>query len=196
VTDAVPSDAVPTVRATLARAGRTDRPKVAVPDDHRDRFPTAETVRLFLDGSQFHARVERALDGGEASAASRASSDEPSESDGAIELRSVRDNPRLARETEGTDRLREWADDTRLDFGRTVHLDVLDEGFCYGLRAPGETAVYDVPDRPDDGLASIAEDLAAGAGGDTGDGRAAEAADADATDATDASAAGEEVEER
>ena len=38
-------------------------------------------------------------------------------------------------------------------------VDVAEAGFFYGLRAPGEAAVYEVPDRPDDGLAAIAREL-------------------------------------
>lgn len=141
--DSVSSDGVPTVRATLARAGRTDRPKVSLPDDARDRFPTGEVVHLLLGGADRHAKIERAIDD-------------------ALEIRGVYDNVRMARESDGENRLSGWADDARLDFGRSVLVDVLDEGFAYGLRAPGEETVYRVPDRPDEGLASIAEETSAG----------------------------------
>ena len=138
--ESVPSDAVDSVRATLERAGRTDRPKIVVPDDDRDAVPEGELVRLSADGTTYHARVELAIDD-------------------SLELRGLYDNARLAREGDGENRLAAWADDHGLDFGRTVHLDLVDEGFFYGLRAPGERAVYQVPDRPDEGLADIAGDL-------------------------------------
>jgi len=136
--ESVPSDAVESVRATVERAGRTDRPKVTVPESARDRLPEGEPVRLSLGGSVRHARVELAIDD-------------------SLEIRGAYDNARLAREGDGSNRLVEWFDDIGLDFGRTVHLDIVDEGFFYGLRAPGERAVYRVPDQPDEGLAELAK---------------------------------------
>lgn len=135
--DSVSSDAVDSVRATLARAGRTDRPKVTIPDEASDRFPEEDVVRLDLGGKTRHTRVERALDD-------------------TLELRGAYANARQAREGDGENHLVTWADEKGLDFGRTVHLDVVDEGSVYGLRAPGERAVYTVPDSPDDSLADIA----------------------------------------
>lgn len=135
--ESVPSDAVESVRATVERAGRTDRPNVTIPESARDRIPAGEPVRLSLDGSVRHATVELAIDD-------------------SLEIRGAYDNARLAREGDGPNRLVEWVDDAGLDFGRTVHLDVIDEGFFYGLRAPGERAVYRVPERPDEGLAALA----------------------------------------
>lgn len=135
--DSVSSDAVDSVRAMLARAGRTDRPKVTLPDDARDRLPEDGVVRLQLGGKTRHARIERALDD-------------------SLELRGAYANARQAREGDGENHLVAWAESKRLDFGRTVHLDVVDEGATYGLRAPGERAVYTVPDARDDSLADIA----------------------------------------
>lgn len=140
MSDAVSSDVVDTVRATLARAGRTDRPKVALPDDDRDRFPAGEVVRVVLDGTTRHARVERALDD-------------------SLELRGAYANARQAREGDGDNHLLAWAEASGLEFGRTVQVDVVDEGAIYGLRAPGERAVYSVPSGPDESLADIAEDV-------------------------------------
>jgi hypothetical protein len=136
--ESVPSDAVESVRATVERAGRTDRPKITVPEAARNRIPEGEPVRLSLGGSVRHARVELAIDD-------------------SLEIRGAYDNPRLAREGDGPNRLVEWFEDAGLDFGRTVHLDVVDEGFFYGLRSPGERSVYRVPERPDEGLAELAK---------------------------------------
>lgn len=138
--DSVSSDAVDSVRATLARAGRTDRPKVTLPDDARDRVPEGTVVRLVLDGTTRHARVERALDD-------------------TLELRGAYANARQAKEGDGENHLLAWADDHGLDFGRTVHLDVVLEGEVYGLRAPGERTVYSVPETTDSSLADIAEEV-------------------------------------
>lgn len=153
MSDRVPSDhsSVETVRATLARAGRTDRPKVVLPDDAD--LPEG-VVRLVLDGRVCHAPVERGLDG-------------------TLELPGAYDTAPAARERAGENRLTEWVRDADLDFGRSVLLDVLVAGTRYGLRAPGERAVYDVPGRPDEGLASIAEQVErrGGAVGDDRDGQ-------------------------
>lgn len=131
---------VGTVRATLARVGSVDRPRISLPSDAADAFPVGEVVRVALDGSTRHARVHRGLDDG-------------------LELRAVYDNARQARQGDGTDRLPSWVDERDLEFGRSVLVDIVDEGFFYGIRAPSEAAVYEVPDRPDDGLAAIARDL-------------------------------------
>lgn len=150
---------VRTVRAALARVGRTDRPRIDLPDDEDDSFPVGEVVRVALDGHTRHARVHRGLDDG-------------------LELRAVYDNARQARQgsalradespseeqsdsrgPDGNDRLPDWVADRDLDFGRSVLVDVVEAGFFYGLRGPSETAVYEVPDQPDDGLAAIARDL-------------------------------------
>ncbi|KAB7516124.1 hypothetical protein DM867_03010 [Halosegnis rubeus] len=141
--DSVPSDAVNSVRATLVRAGRTDRPKVTVPDKETDRFPEFDVVRVGTGDSTYFARVDLAIDD-------------------TMEIRGLYDNARLAKEGEGENYLPAWADDNGLDFERTVHLDIVDEGFFYGLRAPGERVVYRVPDRPDDGLSDIAEGIEEG----------------------------------
>ncbi|MFC7045411.1 hypothetical protein ACFQH6_08335 [Halobacteriaceae archaeon GCM10025711] len=133
---------VRTVDATLTRSGRTDRPKVVVPGDAREDFPTDEVVRLVLDGTEYRARIEAALSGD------------------AVEFRGAYDTPRLARTPgEGTNHLVEWRRNADLDFDRTVHVDVVEAGFRYGLRAPGETAVYRSGGRPKDSLAAIAEQV-------------------------------------
>jgi hypothetical protein len=97
-------------------------------------------VRVDADGATYHAPV--AID-----------------FDGDLELRGLYDNARMARERDGENRLREWVDDQGLAPGRTVLVDVVVEGEQYGLRAPGDSAVYRVVESPDDDLASIAEDV-------------------------------------
>ncbi len=141
--DRVASDhpGVHTVDGTLVRAGRTDRPRVSIPAEAADRFPADEVVRLIVDGDELFSPVAAELSG-----------------DG-LELRGAFDAPEAAREPgAGTDRLAEWHDDAAVPFGNTVHVDVVEEGYRYGLRAPGERAVYS-SGRPDEGLQDIAEDL-------------------------------------
>lgn len=132
----VTSDDVETVRATIVESGSLDRPKVSVPDG---TMPEG-VVRVDADGATYHAPV--AID-----------------FDGDLELRGLYDNARMARERDGENRLREWVDDQGLAPGRTVLVDVVVEGEQYGLRAPGDSAVYRVVESPDDDLASIAEDV-------------------------------------
>ena len=132
----VTSDGVETVRATIVKSGSLDRPKVSVPDG---TMPEG-VVRVDADGATYHAPV--AID-----------------FDGDLELRGLYDNARMARERDGENRLREWVDDQGLAPGRTVLVDVVVEGEQYGLRAPGDSAVYRVVESPDDDLASIAEDV-------------------------------------
>ena len=141
--DRVPSDhdAVRTIRATLERVGRTDRPKVTVPAEAADCLPDEDVIRLSLDGTTTHAQVEQDFDG-------------------VPEIRGAFDSPSLAREPgEGTDRLAEWADDRDVSVGGSVLLDVVTSGYTYGLRAPGERAIYEATDPPSDSLASIARDI-------------------------------------
>jgi len=130
---------VTTLRGTLVRRGGTRRPAVDVSRDDRDALPTGGTVRLVLDGRQRHAPVgER----GETRA-----------------FLGAYDNARRARERDGPDRLAEWAEEHGIDFGRSVLVDVVEPGEAYGLRAPGEEAVYEVERGPAESLRRIAEDL-------------------------------------
>lgn len=141
--DRVASDnpGVETVDATLARHGGTDRPKVTVPADAAADLPES-VVRLVLDGSEYCARFAPPVTG-----------------DG-LELRGAYDTPAAVRDPgDAPNRLVEWVDSVGLDASRTVHLDVVEPGFRYGLRAPGERAVYDATGTPDEGLAAIAERL-------------------------------------
>lgn len=141
--DRVSSDhaSVESVRAELVRAGRTDRPRVAVPADATNRFPEDEVVRLVVDGTERFTRV-----------ASRMGADR-------LELRGAHETPGDAEDqSAGSDHLDEWQDAHDVRFGGAVLVDVVEAGYKYGLRAPGERAVYDAG-RPDSSLADIAQDL-------------------------------------
>ncbi|QLC33965.1 hypothetical protein EFA46_007025 [Halarchaeum sp. CBA1220] len=137
--DRVTSEGVRTVETTLERYGPTNRPQLRVGDP--DAVPVGEVVRLVVDGTEYRACVESNADG------------EPA-------LRGAFETPRLARTPgEGENHLRAWLDDVGLDYGRTVHLDVVTPDYKYGVRAPGERATYTATEAPDSGLASIARDL-------------------------------------
>jgi hypothetical protein len=140
--DRVPSDhpSVHSVRARLARAGRTDRPRVEVPAEERDRFPE-DVVRLVVDGTERFTRVEAAFSG-----------------DG-LELRGAFGTPDGARNPdEGTDHLPDWQADHGVEFGGAVLVDVVDADYRYGLRAPGERQLYDTGGG-DSELQDLATDL-------------------------------------
>lgn len=140
MTERIRSDgsAVETIRATVARSGGTRRPEVRLPADRADELPP-DTARVTIDGSEYHAPIV----GGSGTAA----------------LRGAYANPRRARERDGTDHLAEWVEDCGIDFGRSVLLDVVVPGEQFGLRAPGETAVYEVRQGPASDLQDIARDL-------------------------------------
>lgn len=133
---------ITTVQATLAQSGRTDRPKIELPPEQSDHFPQDEVVRLVLDESEHRAYIERQLSG-----------------DGLM-IRGAYDTPSLARNPgEGENRLHEWYEAADIDFGRTVHVDIIEESFQYGIREPGERTVYETAEAPDESLSSIAENL-------------------------------------
>ncbi|MFB6251633.1 MAG: hypothetical protein ABEI27_08110 [Halobellus sp.] len=136
----VPSDhtAVTNLRATLARSGGIRRPCLRLPDDAA--VEADDVIRLLLDGTTTHARVE-------------------SDSRGML-LRGAYDNERLARDPpDGENQLVGWCRTHDRSPDDTVVLDELDPGFCYGLREPGNRLVYNVPRRPDESLQDIASSL-------------------------------------
>jgi len=131
---------VETVTGTVRRYGGTSRPQIELPADAADAFPEGEVVQVTIDGSAYRTRIER-------------SGDSPV-------LRGAYETPRLAREPgEGEDFLRGWLDDEGLDVGRSVLVDIVESGYAYGVRAPGETAYYDATEKPKDSLADIARNL-------------------------------------
>lgn len=140
--DRVSSDAVPTVRATLAKHGATGRLKLELPADEAEQFPTDEVVRVVLDGDERFARVESSLTGDE------------------LLVSGVFDTPSAARNPgEGENHLTDWCEANGRSAGNSVLVDVVEAEFQYGLRAPGDRAVYDALEQPDGSLAAIASDL-------------------------------------
>jgi len=140
VPDRVASDgeAVTTYRARLARSGGTRRPCLRLPEDVA--VTPGDTVRLVLDGTEYHATVE-------------------GDADGAV-VRGAYDNRRLARaDGEGENRLVAWVRDIDRETGESVDLDEVTPGYLYGLRVPGRRAVYTVTEAPDSSLSAIAEAL-------------------------------------
>jgi len=138
--DRIASDheAVETHRMTLGTAGRTSRPKLELPETIE--AGDGDVVRITLDGQAYHARVESGLDG-------------------TLVVRGAFDNARLARSDEGENRLIEWVEDADVEPGRSLLLDVLHDGYHYGLREPGQRVVYTVREPPKGSLSDIAESL-------------------------------------
>jgi len=140
--DRVASDspAVMSARVDLTTSGATDRPVVRIPPD-ADVTPPTDVLRLVVADTEYHAPFERHLTGD------------------AIEVAGAYDTPSMARERDGENRLRAWVEAADVRIGGSVLLDEVTPGFKYGLRAPGERAVYEATEAPDDSLSSIAEDL-------------------------------------
>ena len=139
MTERVASDTpgVEHVEGTVERHGATTRLRVGLPTDAP--LTAGDVVRLVLDDTEYFTR--------------------PTETTEGIAIVDAAETPALARDPDGDENhLVAWLDDRALAEGRTVHLDVVVEGYRYGLRAPGERAVYDATE-PDRGLASIARDL-------------------------------------
>ena len=136
----VPSDppSVTPHRARLERSGGTRRPCLRIPDGIDD-IDAGDTVRLVLDGTEFHAPVTGDTTG--------------------LVVRGAYDNRRMARERDGANRLVEWADRTDTKPGDAVELDAVVSGTLYGLRVPGARAVYEATETPRDSLGAIAESL-------------------------------------
>ncbi|GGN18963.1 DUF7112 family protein [Halarchaeum nitratireducens] len=135
----VTSEGVRTVDTVLERYGSTNRPQLRVTDS--DAVPVGEVVRLAVDDAEYRTRVAE-------------------DASGSAVLRGAFESPRLARTPgEGENHLRAWLHALDLDYGRTIHLDVVTSDYKYGVRAPGERATYAATEAPDDGLASIARDL-------------------------------------
>lgn len=140
MTDAVPSDhpAVDSHRVELSSVGSTGRPQLMVPSGLSCRED--DFVRLVVDGTPAHAQIESTLSG-------------------ELTIRGAYANKRLARTGDGTDLLAEWLDEHGFDPGRTLVLDVLTDGYAYGVRIPGERLVYPTFEKPDSSLSDIAESL-------------------------------------
>ncbi|WP_122088356.1 DUF7112 family protein [Halalkalicoccus subterraneus] len=128
--------AVETLRATVARHGAR-RKRIDLPEGS---LPAGEVVRLVIDGTTYHAKVEGGFaDGPHVSGAY--------------------DGPDMAREGSGTNRLGEWLEEAGRPVGGSVLLDTIEPEFAYGLRKPGEEVVYEAVEKPKESLANIARDL-------------------------------------
>lgn len=135
----VPHDhpTIETLEATLRRRGRTTGPVVRVEAHPLEEVATP--VRLLMDGSQYWTIFEVR--------------------DRGIEIRYVSETESaLADQPPELNALVDWVEDAGLTFGRSLHLDVVEPGFKYGLRAPGESAIYG-SGRPDSSLSEIAQNL-------------------------------------
>lgn len=142
--DRISSDhsSLTTVRATLTRSGGLDRPKVEIPADDTDRFPDGELVRIVADDTEYRTQIES-----------------PLTADGR-EIRGLYETPSLARNPEnGENQLSAWVEGSDVEFGQSVLVDVIEAGFKYGLREPGERAFYEATEAPDDSLSDIAQQL-------------------------------------
>lgn len=126
---------VETIAATLERRGGTSRPSIRFPD--AEDVSAGDAIRLVLDGTEYHTKIRRRADGD-------------------LAITTVAETPRLVQNpSSGSNPLPTWMDDHDLSFSRTVYVDIVEPGFRYGLRAPGESVTY-TTGRPDKNLQDIA----------------------------------------
>jgi len=140
VADAIPSDhpAVDSYRVDLTTIGSTGRPQLLLPAElHCD---SDAFVRLVIADRQTHAQVVSTLSG-------------------ELAIQDAYANKRLARNSDGENLLATWLDDAGLEPETTLVLDVLTDGYAYGLRKPGERVVYEPVEKPDSALADIVDSL-------------------------------------
>lgn len=138
--DRIPSDhaSVHTERAEVARSGGTRRPCLRLPAVlHLD---AGAFVRLVIDGETHHAEIQ-----GESSGLLLR---------GAYDLKSEARDPGRAE-----NRLVEWLREQDCKPGEPVEIDEIDAGERYGVRLPGERAVYRDGRGPGRSLQGIAETL-------------------------------------
>lgn len=129
---------IETITGTVHRQGGTTRPEIRLEADLE--VETGALVRVVLDGTEYRVPVERTPDGKPV-------------------FQHASSTPRLARNpADGDNALIEWFGKRDIDFGRTVSVDIIEPGFKYGLRGPGESAVY-AGGKPNDTLADIAKNL-------------------------------------
>jgi len=134
------SEAVDTARAELVRLGSARRQGIRLPEAASDELAAGDAIRLVVDGTEYHAIIAEDTRG--------------------LLIRGAYDNARLARSTgEGENRLAEWLRELGRESGNSIEFDTVVDGEQYGLRAPGERAIYTVTQGPRSSLASIAEDL-------------------------------------
>lgn len=137
MTDFVTHDAVENVAGVVERVGGTRRRQVVATGID---LPVDDIVRLDVEGSTYRAPVSQS-------------------SDGHLAFRGAYDSPTQAREGSGTNHLADFIAANDLEPGRTVHVDVVEAGFRYGVRAPGQSATYRETGAPRSSLADIARSL-------------------------------------
>lgn len=140
----VPSDheTVETSRVHLAQIGRTRRLQVELPDTIE--CAVDDLVSLSLEADTCHAQVTASLDG-------------------TPTIRGAFPTRQLARSDDvESDKLSPYLDAHGLEAGDPLALDVLRNGYAYGLRRPGERVVYEPPEPPNSTLADIARETERG----------------------------------
>lgn len=141
MTDRIPSDhaTVTTHRAQVARSGGTRRPCLRLPDDAG--LSSGDYVRLVFGGDdECHTRVQEDATG--------------------LLVRGAYDLKAEARDPAGAEnRLVEWLQSKGRDPDSVVEFDEVLTGDLYGIRVPGQRAVYRVESSPSGSLQDIANNL-------------------------------------
>lgn len=137
VTDFVTHEAVENVEGVVERVGGTRRRQVVATGIES---PADDVVRLDVDGSTYRAPISQS-------------------GNGDLAFRGAYDTPSQARDGSGTNYLADFLASHDLEPGRTVYVDIIESGFRYGVRAPGQTATYRETGAPRSSLADIARSL-------------------------------------
>lgn len=137
MSDFVTHEAIETVDGSVERVGGTRRRRIVAPGLAP---PADDVVRVDVDGTTYRAPVDETTAGD-------------------LAITGAYETPTMARNRTGTDHLAAFIDDHDLDIGRSVHVDVVEDGFRYGVRAPGQRATYESTGKPKSSLADIARRL-------------------------------------
>lgn len=137
MTEFVTHESVESIAASVERVGGTRRRQVVAPALER---PSDDIVRLDIEGTTYRAPVAETAAGD-------------------LAFRGAYESPSLARDRSGRNHLADFLAAHDLEPGRTVHVDVVEPGFRYGLRAPGQRATYHSTGQPSSSLADIARSL-------------------------------------
>ena len=138
----LPSDSntIDSARATIIRRGGSRTPCLELPTAVTETVAVDDRLTIVIDGAEYYATV--AVDGN------------------GLLLYGAYETRKQARKTGvGANRLGEWLRSLDREIGDSVICDSIVAGERYGLRAPGDRAVYTVKHEPRDSLQSIADSL-------------------------------------
>ena len=134
------SDAVDSYRATIVRRGGSRTPCLELPTAVAETVAIDDRLTIVIDGAEYYATVA-------------------GDSNGLL-VYGAYETRKQARQTgKGTNQLGAWPRGLDRETGDSVMWDSIVDSERYGLRAPGDRAIYTVKHEPRDSLQSIAKSL-------------------------------------